>query len=477
MTADEPPGDGERELATSPEVGAATTPDPDRKQSGDYRPIDGSIHGLEDASPTAGDDPPRAVADPGSRDAGDDGTIQRRFVDGVRGIETPGGDPVSDEMLVDLAVEDGVVTATVDPSEPDPAVVHRVGDRMAGIGLAIDGVDHVRLESAVSRRADDRLSPAGVDAIVAIAGAKGGAGKSTLTVALAARLAATGLDVGIFDADFQAPDVAERVCVEGPLPATSTGNPEPATVAGIQVVGLDLIAGERPVAWRGSMTHDVLEDLLTDAAWQERDVLLVDLPPGVGAVSRRLFQRIAVDGTVLVTTPDDTSLKHAERTAGLLEACDVPVTALVENMAGRGGIHPGDRSVDDVLEAVPGDPRQVTVPFDPALQGNPLASERETTLAPGTEAALSTLSAAVRERREAVTGTVPDDAVDLRGFPDGLQEKRAVLEVAESGDEPLSLAVDAGDVPGLLTAEFGASIGVSDLGGDQRLVRAGGETT
>lgn len=455
MTSDDP-ANGD------PAAERSTPPRPDVERRGNYRPIDGPIPGIDDG----------ARGPDGVCSGADDDAIKRQFVDGARGIETPRGDPVAAGVLVDLAVEDGTVTATVDCSSLESSDASRVGNRMEGIGLAIEGVDHVRLESARTRRTDGRIAPNGVDAIVAIAGAKGGTGKSTLTLELASRLDAAGLEVGVFDADFQAPDLTELAGVEGPIVATAGGDPEPATVAGLQLVSIDLIAGDRPAAWRGAMTHDVLEDLLENAAWQDRDVLLVDLPPGQGAVAERLFQRVAVDGAVLVTTPAAASLRNVERTAGLLDACDVPVTAVVENMA-SGEFRSGDRSVDDLLEVAPGQPRHVTVPFDPALQRRPIDDDRG--LETDTEAAMATLSDAVRDRLAAVAPTGHEDALDLSGLPADLQEKQAVLEVA-AADEPASLVVDAEDVPTVLADEFDGGVAVSDVGGGRRLVRAGGET-
>lgn len=457
MTSNDPVGE---ESDSTPASKRTQSPHPEREPAGNYRPIDGPLPGV-DGPGGFPDDPTGDGHEP----------IKHQFVDATREIEIPGGDPVSAGVLADLAVEDGVVVATLDCSGLDPVVAHRVGNRLSGIGLAIEDVEHVRFEAPPLQSNEGKIGPNGVDSIVAIAGAKGGTGKSTVTIALATALSEAGLDVGVFDADFQAPDVSELVGLEEPLPATAGGNPEPAVVDGIQLVSIDLIAGDRPVAWRGAMTHDVLEDLLTDAAWQDRDVLLVDLPPGLGDVAQRLFQRVAVDGAVLVTTPDDTSLRNVERSAGLLDACDVPVTAVVENMAGPGGIRDGDRNVEELIEAAPGDPRRVTIPSDPAFQGDLL--ENVPQLDGESDTAVASLTATIRRYLDRITATVPDDAIDLSGLPDGLQEKQAVLEVAVA-DDPVRIVTDTDDVPALLTAEFDTTVTVSDVDDRRRIVRAGG---
>ncbi|TKX83470.1 chromosome partitioning protein ParA, partial [Halorubrum sp. SS5] len=177
-----------------------------------------------------------------------------------------------------------------------------VGEQVRGAGLAIDGVDHVRIESPERSRVEGELSPEGVEHVLAVAGAKGGAGKSTVTIALARALRDAGLDVGVFNADFQAPDLTEYLGASDPVVSTPTGRPSPAYADGMRIVSIDLVSGDRPTAWRGAMTHDALADLLGEAVWGDLDVLLVDLPPGVGDVAHTVFSRVPVDGAVVVTT-------------------------------------------------------------------------------------------------------------------------------------------------------------------------------
>ena len=465
MTTDESHGDDVDEGVDGGSEGPTPTPHPEEGPDGNYRPIDGPLPGV--------DQPEETSERSGSAGEHGEDSVKRRFVDEVRKIEVPGGDPVSAGILTDLVTDDGVITATVDCSTVSSTVAHRVGSQMAGIGFAIEGVEHVRLESPRTRMPDGRIDIDGVDAVLAVAGAKGGTGKSTLTVTLAKQLADAGVDVGIFDADFEAPDVAELVGLEEPLPPTAGGNPEPATVDGIQVVTLDLITGDRPLAWRGAMTHDVLEDLLRDAAWQERDVLLVDLPPGLGEVQQRLFQRIGVHGAILVTTPADTSLRNVERTAGLLDAYDVPVAAVVENMIGSDAIRSGERTVEELLDVTPGDPSHVTIPFSTGFQG--LLVDDGFELPPEGESAVSSLTTATEQFLETASFSVPEDAIDLSGLPPRLQEKQAVLEVAVAG-ESTELIVDSEDVVSLVAEENDGSVSVSDVGASRQLVRAGGDS-
>lgn len=418
---------------------------------------------------------PREPPDDASASVPDDRRIRTAFVDAARGIDTPHGDPVAAEVLVDVGVADGMVEATVDLSGLADGVANRVGEQLRGSGLAIDGVEHVRIESANRRRTGESLGPDGVDAILAVGGAKGGVGKSTVTVTLARALEEAGLDVGIFDADVQAPDVSEILGIDEPIAATATGSPAPATVDGIQVVSIDLVTGDRPIAWRGAMVHDVLADLLGSAAWDDRDVLLVDLPPGLGDVADAVFTRVPVDGAFLVTTPASTSVRNVKRTAGLLEAHGVPTVAVAENMvdAVTGPDQSGEHAVADLLDASSGAPRHVRVPFDRALQ-RPAATDADPCEETGE--AIDALASAATEHLATAVATIPEPAVDLSGLPSRLREQQAVLEVGATPDDPPPLVVDGNDdVPAILSAEFGADLSVSALGDDRRLVRVGGD--
>jgi ATP-binding protein involved in chromosome partitioning len=347
--------------------------------------------------------------------------------------------------------------------------------------LAIDGVDHVRIESPERSRVEGELSPEGVDHVLAVAGAKGGAGKSTVTIALARALREAGLDVGVFDADFQAPDLTEYLGASDPVVSTPTGRPSPAYADGMRIVSIDLVSGDRPTAWRGAMTHDALADLLGEAVWGDLDVLLVDLPPGVGDVAHTVFSRVPVDGAVVVTTPSDVSVRNVTRSVGLLDAREVPVAAVVANKSRRGdaadgsgaeGGSPGDRDPADLVAEANGDPPLVSLPFDAALRDP--AGFAFDALGDATAAGLDDLRDAVTAFLESAGPDVPDDAVDISGLPDRLREQQALIEAGAAPDGPRPLLVDRGDdrVGEALGDEF--AVDVRPVDDDRAVVRVEG---
>ena len=397
--------------------------------------------------------------------------IRARFIEKARSIETHRDDQLASAALRSVTVSPGVLTVAVDFQNLDTSTQNRIGEQLRGIGLSIEGVDHVRIESDGAQTASGHMRPNGIGTVIAVAGSKGGVGKTTVTLALARALDEAGLAVGVFDADFQAPDVTELLGLTDPLGATATGKPEPANVGGVQVVSLDLIAGERPGLWTGARTHDVLADLFGAVAWTDRDVLLVDLPPGLGDVTRVLCSRARPDGAVVVTTPADVGVRNAERTVSALDAYDVPVRAVVENLGDGAVIHEGSRDVSELFLGTSADPVYVTVPFDSVLQHPASLDVQE--VSSWTGEALGTLTDAIRSCVD--EDEVPANAVDLTGMPTMLCERQVALEfTAPDGPRPVIVA-DEEDIHGLIEADVGYRVHSRDLPGGRRLLSMGGE--
>ncbi|MEY7849580.1 P-loop NTPase [Natrarchaeobius sp. A-rgal3] len=404
-----------------------------------------------------------------------DDEIRRAVVDRVREVQVPGGDPIGEELLEEVDVADGVVTFTVVTDRLDRTLTVRIADQLRGAGLAVDGVDHVRIETTADG-AESGLSVSGVDSLIAVASSKGGVGKTTVTAALARALHEAGRSVGVFDANVHAPDAPDLLGAEGPVHQTPSGRPKPVDADGIEVVSIELIADDGPVAWRGAMVHDVVTDLLGNAAWDDRDVVLVDLPPGIGDAVYTLVQQAPVDGALLVSTPTDAGVRATERTGALFTANDVETVGVVPNMVGADG--PFDDNVD--AADLRGEIRETTdadlepIPFDPALRA-PL--ERSFT-DPGTdgEAAVASVADALAAFCEATADPEPPaDAVDVRGLPPSTAHQQAITEF----DHDESVAVLTRDDPrelgsvvrrSLARDDREVSVSMTDLGRNGCLV-------
>jgi ATP-binding protein involved in chromosome partitioning len=188
--------------------------------------------------------------------------------------------------------------------------------------------------------------PTSLTRVYAIASGKGGVGKSSVTVNLAATLAQRGLAVGLLDADIYGHSVP-RMLGLGPeaRPTQVAGMIMPPTAkTGVRVISIGMfIEGNTPVAWRGTMLHRALNQFLTDVYWGDLDVLLVDLPPGTGDIAISLAQFVPGAEIVVVTTPQLAAAEVAERAGTIAVQTRQRITGVIENMAWLPCPHCGER--------------------------------------------------------------------------------------------------------------------------------------
>jgi ATP-binding protein involved in chromosome partitioning len=199
--------------------------------------------------------------------------------------------------------------------------------------LSPQAVDQTRPKAPV---ATDR--PAHVRRVLAVASGKGGVGKSTVAVNLAAAFAARGLSVGLLDADVYGPSLPTMLGVSG-QPEYRDGKIQPHVAHGMKAMSVGLLTkADDAMIWRGPMASQALTQMLTQTAWGTEDapldILVVDLPPGTGDVQLTLIQKTPLDGAVIVSTPQEVALADARRAHRLFEKVGVPTLGLVENMAG-----------------------------------------------------------------------------------------------------------------------------------------------
>lgn len=169
---------------------------------------------------------------------------------------------------------------------------------------------------------------------VAIASAKGGVGKSTVSVNLAVSLAAQGARVGLLDADIYGPSIPLMMGIRQQPATECRGAMRPVHKAGVALMSIGFIAGEdAPVVWRGPLLARALQQFLNQVAWGALDYLLIDLPPGTGDVPLTLSQAVALSGALIVTTPQRVALEDVERGIAMFAKVEVDVLGIVENMS------------------------------------------------------------------------------------------------------------------------------------------------
>ena len=174
----------------------------------------------------------------------------------------------------------------------------------------------------------------GVRNAIAVASAKGGVGKSTVSVNLALSAAASGLRVGLLDADIYGPSVQLLMGVDGYPGVTSEDRLVPIVKHGIALMSMGFIADENtPVVWRGPLLAQAVNQFLNQVDWGELDCLFIDLPPGTGDIPLTLSQSVALSGAVIVTTPQDVAIEDVERGMAMFEKVEIEVLGLIENMS------------------------------------------------------------------------------------------------------------------------------------------------
>lgn len=170
---------------------------------------------------------------------------------------------------------------------------------------------------------------------IGVYSAKGGVGKTTITVNLAYALKELGYKVGILDADIDCPNVAAfmgiKQRVEGGYPL------KPVEADGIKIISTAFFVDEeeKPIIWRGPLIAKMVEDFMENTDWGELDYLIVDLPPGTSDAPLSIMQLLELDGFLLVTTPQHISAINTIRSGKMIKRLNVSIIGVIENMSGE----------------------------------------------------------------------------------------------------------------------------------------------
>ena len=259
--------------------------------------------------------------------------------------------PITELGMVDaLAVgDDGVVSLTVLLTIAACPMRDRLTTDVTTAVRAVLGVTDLRLTLGVMTDEQrtalrDRLQggpgkeipfarPESLTRVYAIASGKGGVGKSTVTVNLAAALAARGLSVGVLDADIYGFSVPRMLGVTA-RPTRVGEMILPPVSHGVKVISVGMfVDGNVPVVWRGPMLHRALQQFLADVYWGDLDILLLDLPPGTGDIAISTAQLVPTAELLVVTTPQLAAAEVAERAGAIALQTRQRLVGVVENMS------------------------------------------------------------------------------------------------------------------------------------------------
>ena len=246
----------------------------------------------------------------------DDGTVM------VSILLTTAGCPLRDSISADVKNVVGELEG-----------VERVFVKMG----AMNSEQRAELQAKLRGSAADRVVPfaqkGSLTRVLAVTSGKGGVGKSSVTVNLAAAMAASGLKVGLVDADIFGFSVPRMMGVDQP-PTALDGMIIPPVAHDVKVISIGMFLPDNsPILWRGPRLHRALEQFFSDVFWGDLDVLLLDLPPGTGDIAISVAQLIPGSEIVVVTTPQIAAAEVAERAGQMASQTHQRVVGVIENMS------------------------------------------------------------------------------------------------------------------------------------------------
>jgi ATP-binding protein involved in chromosome partitioning len=256
-------------------------------------------------------------------------------------------DLISLEMIQDLIIQDKYVSFTLEMSEQNEPLAIDLKERATGAihkFIDKDAVVDIQVGINVSKRkkAPEPAQQAptqnqvlsGVKHIIAVASGKGGVGKSTVAVNIAAALARTGAKVGLMDTDVYGPSIPTMFDLFERPNITTQKKLIPLEKYGIKMVSMGfLVDVNQAMVWRGPMATSAIKQFMTDVEWGELDYMVLDLPPGTGDIQLTIVQTVPLSGSVIVSTPQTVALDDVRKGVAMFQKVNVPVLGVIENMA------------------------------------------------------------------------------------------------------------------------------------------------
>lgn len=261
-----------------------------------------------------------------------DGIVTR---DQISGLEVS----ASGDVLFSIIVDPALGTAMEDMrQDAEKAVLGVDGITKVGVILTGKQTSKAPVNDPHGMSKNPKLTLP-IKHIIAVASGKGGVGKSTVAVNIAAAMAKMGKSVGLLDADIYGPSVPKLTGLPYEKPAMNDNKKLiPFEAHGMKVMSMGFMTDpDTPMIWRGPMVQSAIYQMLRDVAWgtddAPLDILVIDMPPGTGDAQLTIAQKLDIDGAVIVSTPQDLSLIDAVKAIEMFRKTDVRVLGLVENMS------------------------------------------------------------------------------------------------------------------------------------------------
>ncbi len=254
--------------------------------------------------------------------------------------------PITSRLLIEdisqIIISDGVVTFAIYAEQTRAQEAMKLRDICIKEIKKLGGINKVNI-SITSKNSSNKKQEKkdtavnGVKKIVLVASGKGGVGKSTISVNLAVALAKLGKKVGLVDVDIYGPSVPTLLGINK-KPILENNMMIPHKKYGIKAMSIGFLVEEKdPLIWRGPMTTKMLFQLIRMTQWdydnEELDYLVIDSPPGTGDVHLSLAENYKIDSALIVTMPQELSVKDARKSLAMCQKLEIPISGIVENMS------------------------------------------------------------------------------------------------------------------------------------------------
>jgi ATP-binding protein involved in chromosome partitioning len=265
---------------------------------------------------------------------------EEQILEAVRPVQDPdlGRSLVDLKMIKDIQIDGERVSIGVELTTPACPLRGKIESDVRDALFTVPGVRDVTINFSSRVRASgagmpDKTPLPGVKNTIAVASGKGGVGKSTVAVNLAASLAQDGAKVGLLDADVYGPSIPLMMGTSA-RPTMQNNKIQPLEAFGVKIMSIGfLLEADRALIWRGPLVAQLINQFLNEVNWGDLDYLIIDLPPGTGDVQLTLVQKIPLSGAVIVTTPQDVALADAIKGIQMFQEVKTPILGIVENMS------------------------------------------------------------------------------------------------------------------------------------------------
>jgi ATP-binding protein involved in chromosome partitioning len=261
----------------------------------------------------------------------------------LKEIKYPGfnRDIVSFGMVKNISVSDNAIDISLQINSQNEDLLNQLTSEIKSkfinigennVNIHIQKPQNQPVQSAGQQNPVNQQSIPGVKHIIAIASGKGGVGKSTVSINIAAALSKN-YKVGVLDLDIYGPSLPMLVNLHEQPEMTAEKKLIPLEKFNMRLMSFGFINSENaPAVWRGPMVSRMTQQFFEDVVWGELDYLILDLPPGTGDIQLTLVQKLAITGAVMVTTPQELALLDVKKGADMFGKVNTPVMGVIENM-------------------------------------------------------------------------------------------------------------------------------------------------